>query len=276
MIFPRDNDALEVNPPAGQNPLTTNGSNWLWAVTAVFTVSFLAFLGLGFRPRHGEKVFHYLFTVALLVGAISYFSLASDLGYVVIGTRQILFAKYIYWVVSFPTIIIALGLISGISWASIVFNVGLSWIWVISYLVSAFTTTKYKWGFFAFGTVAWLVLAYETLTAGRKSAARVSTTGHYTLLAGWANLLWLLYPIAFGLSDAGRRINVTPTHIWFGVLDVLFVPVIGFAVVFLSGKWDFGAMNLHFTQYGRVAQGGTFPEKHATPAGTHLTGGAAA
>lgn len=65
--------------------------------------------------------------------------MASDLGWSVVSTvesivrhgasRQIFFAKYIYWVVAFPVVIIALGLISGISWASIAYNVVLSWIW---------------------------------------------------------------------------------------------------------------------------------------------------
>lgn len=64
--------------------------------------------------------------------------MASDLGWSVIptvndladgATRQIFFAKYINWVVSFPTVIIALGLLSGVSWATIAYNVALSWTW---------------------------------------------------------------------------------------------------------------------------------------------------
>lgn len=44
-------------------------------------------------------------------------------------TYQIFFAKYIFWVVAFPVIIIALGLVSGVSWATIFFNIFLAWIW---------------------------------------------------------------------------------------------------------------------------------------------------
>lgn len=39
MLAPRRNEALEINPPGGDQHLTTNGSDWLWAVTAVFVVS---------------------------------------------------------------------------------------------------------------------------------------------------------------------------------------------------------------------------------------------
>lgn len=42
---------------------------------------------------------------------------------------------------------------------------------------------------------------------------------------------------------------------------MLNVPVIAFAVLFLSRKWDYRSLNLYFTQYGRVAQGGEFPER---------------
>lgn len=64
--------------------------------------------------------------------------MASDLAFSVIPTSnnrgdaasyQIFFAKYIHWVVSWPVIIIALGLLSGVSWATIVFNIFLAWIW---------------------------------------------------------------------------------------------------------------------------------------------------
>ena len=92
--------------------------------------------------RAGEKIFHYLFAISLLAGTIAYFAMASDLGWSLIeqannvstmgATRQIFFAKYAFWVVAFPAIIIALGLLSGVSWATIVYNVFLSWAWQVS------------------------------------------------------------------------------------------------------------------------------------------------
>ena len=91
--------------------------------------------------RAGEKIFHYLFAISLLAGTIAYFAMASDLGWSLISqannldtmgaTRQIFFAKYAYWVVAFPAIIIALGLLSGVSLATIVYNVALSWAWQV-------------------------------------------------------------------------------------------------------------------------------------------------
>jgi bacteriorhodopsin len=275
----RVNDALTINPPAGDQFYTVNGSNWSWTVAAVYTLTFVIVYALSFKARAGEKFFHYLFTVANLVGAITYFALASDIGFSVVEvsnnlnyglTRQIFFAKYINWVVNFPIAIISLGVLSGVSWTTIIYNIFLSWTWIISYLVGAYTTTNYKWGFFAFGTVAWIALAISTLTTGLSSAGRVDIRRDYITLAGWLNLLWLLYPIAWGLSDGGNKIGVTPSFIFFGVLDILLIPVLTYATIVLSRKWDYGKLNIAFTQYGRVASApGTYPEKAApTPAAT--------
>ncbi|KAI1813088.1 heat shock protein 30 [Poronia punctata] len=271
VLLRRGNDALDVNPPAGSHYLSAGGSDWLFAVTAVYIVAFLVFYALSFRARSGEKVFHYIFTIALLVGTITYFAQASDLGWRLISqvnsrpslalTRQIFWPKYVNWVVSFPAIIIALGLLSGVPWATIVFNIFLSWIWVVSYLVSAFTTSNYKWGFFAFGTVAWLLLAYNTFTAG-SSAKRLGVGKDHTMLSGWVNFLWLLYPIAFGVTDGGNTIGVTPGFIFFGVLDLLLIPVTAFAFLFLARRWDYNNLNLAFTRYGRVHNNGHYPDKH--------------
>ncbi|KAM0430467.1 hypothetical protein ACHAPT_005814 [Fusarium lateritium] len=273
VLFTR-NDALHVNPQAGDTHLSTGGSDWLWAVTAVYLLSFLIFFALSFKAQHGERIFHYLFTIALLVGTISYYAMASGLAYSVIPTQrnrghaisyQIFFAKYINWVVAFPVVILALGLLSGVSWATMLFNIFLAWIWVISYLCSAYTATSYKWGFYAFGTAAYLLLAFQTLHIGRTSARRLNLSRDYLMLAGWLNLLWLLYPIAFGVADGGNQISVTKSLIFFGILDILMIPGLAFAFLFLSRKWDYRALNLHFTQYGRVnnAGEGVFPEKRA-------------
>lgn len=138
-ILPR-NQALDVNPPAGDEELSTHGSDWLWAVFGLYMLFFFIFFATSFIAKSGEKIFHYLFTIALLIGSLTYFAVASDLGWEVITvadskpvgglwTRQVFWVEYVNWVVSFPVITISLGLLSGISWASIVFNVFLSWTW---------------------------------------------------------------------------------------------------------------------------------------------------
>lgn len=56
ILFPR-NDALTVNPPTGNQFLTTNGSNWLFTVTTIFGLSVVRHsppLRSTITPRHGD------------------------------------------------------------------------------------------------------------------------------------------------------------------------------------------------------------------------------
>jgi bacteriorhodopsin len=173
----------------------------------------------------------------------------------------------INWFVGWTPLIIALGLVSGVSWATIAFNVALAWTWVASWLSGAMTATNYKWGFFAYGTVAYFLLAASLLGSGLVTAKRLEITRHYIPLSGWAVFLWLLYPIAYGLDDGGNKIDVTDGFVFFGILDVLLVPVIAFGIIVLSARWDYRKLNLYFTQYGRVAQGADIVEREkAAPA----------
>jgi len=275
-ILARSNRALDANPPpANAQHLTTHGSDWLWAVTAVLVLSWLALFAYVWFARAGERIFHYLWLSALAVGSIVYFAMASDLGWSVVrqvnntgdgvngAVRQMFWAKYILWVVEFPAAIVALGLLSGVSWATIAYEVFLSWVWVISYLVGSFVTSNYKWGFYAFGTFAWIALATHNLRDGSVGAKRLGVTRDHSALSGWVNLLWLLYPIAWGVSDGGNVIGVTAGLVWYGVLDILFLAVTAWAFILLSRRWDYNRLNIAFTQYGRVNHApGTFPEKH--------------
>ena len=109
---------------------------------------------------HGSKqVFNYTLIMALLTGAATYYAQASDLGWSVVSqsdhlTRQIFYARYINWVVSFLALVLSLGLLSGVSWTTIIWNISIAWFCVLSYPAAAYTTTSYKWRFVAFGTFA--------------------------------------------------------------------------------------------------------------------------
>lgn len=276
-LLARANNALNVNPPQGDRFLSTGGSNWLWAVMAVFTLLFLVHAAMSVKPHLGERIFSYIFTIALFAGALAYFAMASDLGSRAIETStgrlqyetyQIFWPKYAFWAVSFASVVLALGIIAGTSFATILFAIGLAWLWVFSYFLSAHTATRYKWGFFAFGTAAWLALAAITLGHWRKGARHLGIGSHYTGITVWVNLLWLMYPIAFGVSDGGNIISPTRGHIFFGILDLLMVPIVSLAFISLQRKWDHNRLALHFTQHGRVARGGVFGEKHPHTAGT--------
>ncbi|KAL3496346.1 hypothetical protein BJX62DRAFT_251182 [Aspergillus germanicus] len=256
-LLQRANDALNITPASGvDEALSLHGSDWLWAVTALYVVSFLGLLAMSFSGKESERVFHYLFTFVLLVGAITYYAQASNLGWSGVQQvhnldngvmRQISYAKYINWVVAFPSLALALGLLSGVSWTTIICNIAIACYWVISYLAGAYTPSSYKWGFFAFGTFSWVILAMSTINESREAAARLGIERDYIILSGWLNILWLLYPIAFGLSDGGNYIGVTAGAIFFGVLDILMVLVLTFAFLFFARNWDYRKLSIAFS-----------------------------
>lgn len=222
-----------------------------------------------FTAHESKRVFNYTLSMALLVGAVTYYAQAANLGWSAVEqasqlSRQIFYARYINWAVSFPALVLSLGLLSGVSWTTITLNIFITWFWILSYLVAAYTTTSYKWGFFGFGTFAYSILAMSTINEGRESAELVGVGGDYIFLAGWVNLVWLLYPIAFGLSDGGDIINVTSGSIFFGVLDVLLVPVVSIGFLILSRKWDFGMLQLDFSEYRGIRRSRTLQDNLAS------------
>ncbi|KAJ4361751.1 hypothetical protein N0V83_010691 [Neocucurbitaria cava] len=255
-LLTRANDALNINPPLGVNEaLSVHGSDFLWAVTAIHIVSFLGLLVFCFTRPESDRMFHYLFTCALLAGSVSYYAQASDLGWSAVQqvgdggvTRQIFWPKYVNWAISFPSVALALGLLSDVSWTTIFTNIFITLLWVVTYLVGAYATTTYKWGFFAFGTFAWVILAMSTLNESREAAQRMGVARDYMVLAAIANLAWILYPVAWGLSDGGNTINVTAGFIFFGILDILLVPVLSFAFVLLSRKWSYAQLNINLSE----------------------------
>jgi len=109
--------------------------------------------------------------------------------------------------------------------------------------------------------------------ASRSSADRVEIGRDHTMLAGYVNLFWFLYPIAFAVSDGGNVIGVTQSLIFFGILDLLLVCGTAFAFLFFARKWDYGRMNLHFTQYGRVSSHENSVHAGKGHVGTHAPAG---
>lgn len=106
ILLDRSNDALNINPPVGTFHLVVHGSDWLWAVFAVYCLTLIITIITSYFARSGEKIFHYLFTIALLTGSVAYFAAASDLGNIAVltadntrGTRQIFYSRYINWYV---------------------------------------------------------------------------------------------------------------------------------------------------------------------------------
>ncbi|KAI9745263.1 MAG: hypothetical protein M1818_001542 [Claussenomyces sp. TS43310] len=264
------NEVLQDNPPTGaEDYLTTNGSDWLWAVTSIYLLATLLVVGLSYFARAGEKIFHYLFTISLLTGSVAYFTMAANLGWVPIkpadtlsspGAREIFYARYINWFIGWTPIVIAASLLSCVSWATIAYNVALTWTVATAWLASSVVSNNWKWSYYAFGLFAALLLFLSLINPGLPIAKRAGVHRHYVGIVGWLCLMFVLYAIAHGL-DEGNRIGVTETFIFISIVDLFTVPCLSCLMLLLSQSWDYRELHLQFTQYGRVGQTSWSPEK---------------
>ncbi|EPE09234.1 opsin related protein [Ophiostoma piceae UAMH 11346] len=218
--------ALGTNPALGEDrALSVHGSDWLWAVTALF-------YSLAASPCPRPTVFSTISSVTLLVGSVSYFAQAADLGWSAVAvsggtvTRQISWAKYANWAVSFPTAALALGLLSDVSWTTIFTNIFTCLLWVVTYVI----------------------LAMSTLGEGREAAQRVGIGCDYILLAAVVNAAWFLYPISWALGDGSNTIGVTGSFVFTGIIDMLQLPFFACAFVLMARKWNFASLNLDLSE----------------------------
>lgn len=202
--------------------ITTHGSDWYWAVTAVMAVTTFIFAGLSLTKPREKRIFHYITAAITMIASIAYFSMASNIGWAPISvefqrsastvsglTREIFYVRYIDWVFTTPLLLLDLLLTAGLPWPTILFTILIDEIMIVTGLVGALVRSSYKWGYFAFGCAAlfWIgwVLLFEARTHARHLGADIGKA--YIVCGTWTFALWCLYPIAWGVCEGG---NVIP------------------------------------------------------------------
>ncbi|KAF2692143.1 family A G protein-coupled receptor-like protein, partial [Lentithecium fluviatile CBS 122367] len=233
-----------VTGPQADIRITTRGSEFYWGLTAVFAIG--ALLVLAWAQLQGLNRRFYLKNVALscVIMSITYFTMASNLGWVGIPvewqrssdkvagtTRQIFWVRYIGWMLSFPLILSNLYFTAGLSWPSLGNGTVFAWFFVIGRLLGALVSTTYKWGYYVFCLFGYFYLCFDLLVPARSHANKTLNTAFsvYTLPALlYAGLLWILYPIAWGVSEGGNYIAPDSEAVFYGVIDLfafMFVPI---------------------------------------------------
>lgn len=280
------NRALDVNSKTvdgyfADNAMTVRGSNWLWAVTALFGFVTLVFVAHSFTKPRRDRMFHYLVALITFVAAISYFTMASNLGWASIdvqfrrnnskvggATRQIFYVRYIDWFVTTPLLLMCVFLTAAMPWPTILMVLLLDEIMVICGLVGALVESSYKWGYFVFGLAATVGVAYHLLFVGRKHSVPLGkdVSRAYTFGAVWLVFLWLLYPICWGLAEGGNVISVDSEHIFYGILDILAKAVFGAVHIFNHRRISPAHLGLHIRDYD------VLPNTHEKHGAGGLTG----
>jgi bacteriorhodopsin len=179
-------------------------------------VGAFSFMGLSFKKHRAQRLFHYITAAICLVASIAYFCMGSNLGwtaiqveferpnnqYVAGNMRQIFYVRYIDWFVTTPLLLADLLLTCGMPGPTILYVILMDEIMVVTGLVGALVKSSYKWGFFTFGSAAFLFVAYSVVFEGQAYAKAMGKDIHrtYFICGVWTIFLWCLYPIAVSIS----------------------------------------------------------------------------
>jgi len=289
--FDKRNNALATNPNRFYYPtasdinITTRGSDWYWAVTAVMGAATIAFIAMSTRVHRSRRIFHYITAAITTTAAIAYFTMASNLGYAAIAVefhrsnhkvsgnyREIFYVRYIDWVITTPLLLLDILLTAGLPWPTILYTIFMDEVMIITGLVGALVVSRYKWGYYAFGCAALFFIAYNVVFVGRKHAAAIGREVNrtYLICATWTIFLWFLYPIAWGLSEGGNVIAPDSEAVFYGILDILAKPVFGALLIWGHRNIDPATLGLRIHDYE------TTPQRYGLEKGAHAgpgTGG---
>ncbi|KAK3330765.1 FDD123 protein [Apodospora peruviana] len=259
------NQAISTNAAVfrhADREISRHGSDWLFTVCALMGLATLIFWSLSLTKSssssHHKRLFHHLVAGATFVSCIAYFTMGSNLGQVPIVaewprggrspvaqgvfSREIFYVRYIDWFVTMPLLLTGLFLTARprLPLSTILSTVLANWVMVVCFLVGSLIQTRYKWGYFTFATAALLFVLWQMVWDARRHAAVLGGPVYRTYLTASALLVvpWLLYPVAWGLSEGGNVIHPDSEAIFYGILDL--VSKIVFGAVLLYGHRKVG------------------------------------
>ncbi|KAI5257481.1 bacteriorhodopsin [Aureobasidium subglaciale] len=250
------NDAVRVNRNTQNGKhvditITTRGSDFYFAICAVIGFVALSIIAASATKPCADRIFFYITAAVNFTACIAYFAMGSNLGWTPIDVewqrtdakvagvnREIFYARYIDWFVNTPLLLMYLLLTAGLPWPTILWTIFLDEVMIVSGLVGALVRTRYKWGFWAFGTVAMFSIFWNLAIEGRRHAKHLGDDIYrtYTLCGCLTLLIWLCYPICRGVSEGANVIPPDSEAVFYGVLDFLAKPV--FSIVLLAGHWN--------------------------------------
>ena len=146
---------------------------------------------------------------------------------------------------------------------------------VVTGLIGALVHSSYKWGYYVFGCIAFLFVAWTVVFEGRTHAAALGSDINkvYTICGCWTIGLWFLYPIAWGLSEGGNVIASDSEAVFYGILDILAKPVFGALLIWGHRNIDITRLGLNIREPGSNGPSGTMRSEKSNGAG-HTNGAA--
>ena len=239
------NHALDANSGVSRHAnieITSHGSDFYFTVCAIMGAATVVLFLLSLSKPPSHRLFHHLLAASTFISCIAYFAMGSNLGQTPVttefrrsGTREVFYARYIDWFITAPLLLLSLLLTARVPIAMMVGTIGAAWVAILCALIGALVPTSYKWGFATFGVSALLFVFWQVLWDGRRLAYAPGGPVRRTYMMAGPLLVfvWMLYPVAWGLSEGRNVIHPDSEAVFYGVLDIFTKAV--FAAVMLYG-----------------------------------------
>ena len=216
-----------------QNNQALNAS--LWANIALAGLSIILFVYMGRNVDDPRSQLIFVATLMVpLVSISSYTGLASGLtmsflempaGHALAGQEVITpWGRYLTWALSTPMILIALGLLAGTNMAKLFTAITADIGMCVTGLAAALTTSSYglRWFWYFISCAFFAVVVYILLAEWSRDAEIAGTSEIFNTLKILTVVLWLGYPIFWGLGAEGLAVLSPAATSWaYSGMDII-------------------------------------------------------
>eukprot|EP01026_Neomeris_dumetosa_P067878 TRINITY_DN6634_c0_g1_i1.p1 TRINITY_DN6634_c0_g1~~TRINITY_DN6634_c0_g1_i1.p1 ORF type:complete len:240 (+),score=32.16 TRINITY_DN6634_c0_g1_i1:205-924(+) len=214
---------------------TTTGQTTQYVIFVAMAVAAITFaIAAQFRPV-SLRLAYYVNIAICTIAATAYYAMAVNGmdGTPVHDDRQVIYARYVDWFFTTPLLLLDLVLMTNMPTTMISWVMGADVFMITLGIIGAFADTPYKWVYFGAGCVFQACLTWGMINPIFKEELKKNkeyTTGYTTLLI-YLIVVWVFYPIVWGLGAGGHIITVDEEIIAMGVLDLLAKPLFAVGVL---------------------------------------------
>nr|UZH45669.1 Soma-targeted Ace-mNeon2 [synthetic construct] len=210
---------------------TETGMIAQWIVFAIMAAAAIAFgVAVHFRPSELKSAY-YINIAICTIAATAYYAMAVNYQDLTMnGERQVVYARYISWVLTTPLLLLDLIVMTKMGGVMISWVIGADIFMIVFGILGAFEDEhKFKWVYFIAGCVMQAVLTYGMYNATWKDDLKKSPEYHssYVSLLVFLSILWVFYPVVWAFGSGSGVLSVDNEAILMGILDVLAKPLFG-------------------------------------------------
>jgi len=181
----------------------------------------------------GVKKHRFISFAILFIASLAYLVMALGYGYhTTCDGRQFYYARYIDWFLTTPLILYEILGRAKVHDHEKFFVIFMDLIMVVAGLIASLVVGNKKWVFFAFSVLSFLPILYFLCQLREKLISKhFFFRSRFTKAVSITIITWLLYPVAWILSDGTNTLSAGSEAIWYTVLDVIAKSVLAYLLV---------------------------------------------